>query len=136
MTNPDAGPETFSAAICSSLNSDGGAPLFYFAVAADVRGAPLSNGVFTYQAPDASDVIGTPCGCDILVNETVSFTVAGDGLGDAAVAINQDGGLPQITSFNGTVDDQVAIAPEDDAGSCLCNLPCDLQYSITGTVIE
>jgi hypothetical protein len=125
----DAGPDTFSAAICTGLDVDGG-PLVYFALPSYVRVATLGG---TFDFVTNSVVTGTACTCDIVVNETIAGQLSPLNPGET-LALSADGGLPPISGFTGTVVDQVVVSDAGpDAGQgCTCNLPCDLQYTLTG----
>jgi len=134
-TGPDAGPDTFTSAICSGFDVDGG-PLIYFAVPALVRyGTPGDAGAFFFETQ--SLVTGTACGCDIYVTEQINGTLTPLAAG-GSVQIDADGGLPPLGGFTGTVVDQIDNVdagndPTPSTATCSCNLPCDLQYTLAGT---
>jgi hypothetical protein len=49
-----------------------------------------------------------------------------------AFQLGPDGGLtPSIASFSGTLVD--AIAGSAGGSGCLCNVPCNLTYKLSGT---
>jgi hypothetical protein len=137
-TGTDAGPVSFSAAICSGYD-DAGVATVYLALPAIVRGSPLGAGG-TFSFGTTSIVQGTACGCDIYVAETISGSLTGTT--DAGVTLNGDGGLPTLLGFRGTVVDQITDNAAADAGTdagagatCSCNLPCDLQYTLSAVPI-
>jgi hypothetical protein len=128
-TGADAGPETFSSVICSGFDPNDGGPLVYLALPQIVRASTLGPGG-TFSFSTSSLVTGTACGCNILVEETIAGQLTPT-VADTPVQVNIDGGLPSISGFTGTVVDLVDGG--DDAGvSCSCNLPCDLQYTLSG----
>ncbi len=129
-TGADAGPETFTAVICSGFDVNDGGPLVYLALPSMVWNSPLGDGG-TFNFNTTSLVGGTACGCNILVDETIAGQLQPTAL-DASVQLSADGGLPSLSGFTATVVDQ--IDGGDDAGvACSCNVPCDLQYTFSGT---
>jgi len=124
-----SGAQTFTSVICSGIDPDAG-PTVYLALPTIVRASTLGDGG-TFSFSSNSLVSGTACGCNIFVSETISGQLIPT-TPDASVVINADGGLPSLASFIGTVVDEVDAG--DDAGvQCDCNLPCDLQYALTGS---
>jgi hypothetical protein len=129
-----ASPAAFTSAICSGFGIDGG-PVVYLALPAFDRESDLgAGGTFTFGATGSDGgpliVTGTSCGCNVAVVETITGTLTPSTPG-SPITVNADGGLSPISGFSGTVVDQ--IADGDDAGSnCTCNLPCDLQYALSG----
>ena len=130
-TGTDAGPVSFSAAICSCYD-DAGVATVYLALPSIVRGSSLGAGG-TFSFGTTSIVQGTACGCDIYVAETISGSLTGTT--DAGVSLNADGGLPTLLGFSGTVVDQISDNNADAGATCSCNLPCDLQYTMSAVPI-
>ncbi len=122
-------PQTFSSVICTAVDVDGG-PIVYLALPTLVRASTLGDGG-TFSFSSVSLIGGTSCACNIYVTETISGRLV-PSLPDASVALIGDAGLPPLAAFTGSVID--VIDAGDDAGvPCNCNVPCDLQYSLTGS---
>jgi hypothetical protein len=118
------------ATICVGTAADGG-PLLYLAV--PTKGARpsdlLLDGGFHFTGSTAP-TSGTVCGCPIAIDETFSGFLLGTPAG-GPFTLQPDGGLPLITGLTGTLTDQ--LSSPADAGTCFCNVPCPVSYSISGS---
>ena len=117
------------ATVCLGSGPDGG-PQLQLVVAG--KGARLSDlladGGFHFGG-HSDPVSGTPCGCQVAIDETFDGFL--QTTPDGPIALQSDGGLPRITGIAGSLTDTLSA----DAGTtgCLCALPCPVTYAITGT---
>ena len=112
---------------CAELTDAG--PTLYLAVEGKgVRPSPLaSDGGFSFVST-ALAVPQTACGCNVDIVETIAGNLLAPG--DAGFTVAPDGGLiPPATGIAATLIDSVS----SDAGPCLCNVPCAIHYTLTGT---
>jgi len=120
-------PAPANSTLCAELIDAG--PTLYLAVQGKgVRASPLaSDGGFSFVST-ALAVPQTACGCSVDITETIAGNLAAPG--DAGFTVAPDGGLtPPATSIAAMLVDSVS----SDAGGCLCNVPCALHYTLTGT---
>jgi hypothetical protein len=126
-----ATPTSQAATICSGPDPADGGPLVYLAVQnRTVRQsalAPDGNFAFTTTSPN---VTGTVCNCPVDITETITGSLAPSTPGP--FELGPDGGLtPSVGSMSGTLVDSLAVTP--GGTGCLCNLPCNLTYQLSGT---
>lgn len=116
------------ATLCLGSASDGGAQLQLVVPNKGARASAfLPDGGFHFGG-HSDKVPGTPCGCEVAIDETFDGFL--QTTPDGPVALQSDGGLPRITGLVGSLTDVFST----DAGTgCLCALPCPITYKITGT---
>jgi hypothetical protein len=125
-----ANPGVQLATICEGPD-DAGNPTVYLAVPdRGVRGSPLGPDASFSFSSTAPKVSQTACACEVDIHETINGNLVP--AGDGGIQVQPDGGLSGIAGITGTLVDQVSSSSSADAG-CLCNVPCDLQYHLTGT---
>jgi hypothetical protein len=126
-------PTSQAATICSGPDPADGGPVVYLAVEnRTLRQSALGpdgNFAFTTISPNVTGrVCGTACPLDITETITGSLVPSTPG----PFHLGPDGGLtPAIASISGTLVDAVAVTP--GGTGCLCNLPCNLTYQLSGT---
>ena len=126
-----ATPSSQAATICSGPDPADGGTLVYLAVQnRSARQSPLSpDGNFTFTT-NSTNVTGSVCNCPVDINETITGTLLPATPG--AFQQGPDGGLtPAIGSISGTLVDALSVTT--GGTGCLCNVPCNLTYQLTGT---
>ena len=134
---PDGGPTNYQLVSSPSQNSmqlcatgqDGGAVTVFLA------GQQLGQAdasVYT-QASNESDVTGSACLCALDLTDKLSVNFATADGGPVAWDPTQDGGIPSIPSFAGTLDYGFSHTASDTS-LCACSpMPCGAHYSFSGT---
>src|SRR5256885_2443850 len=126
-----ATPTLQAATICSGPDPADGGTLVYLAVQnRSSRQSPLSpDGNFTFTT-SSGNVGQTVCSCPVDIQETITGVLVPATPG--SFHPGPDGGLtPAIGSISGTLVD--ALNATAGGAKCLCNLPCNLTYQLTGT---
>lgn len=123
-------PPARTATLCEGSLADGGLALY---LSAPSHGAPqsplLDGGAFLFHPPQTDAVSGTACSCPVALEEVTSGVLTGPFDG-GVFALQADGGLPYITGLSGTITDRVTTP---GGAQCFCNLPCQVQWTLTGT---
>jgi len=125
-----ATPTTQNATLCAGPD-DAGVQLIYLAVEnRTVRQTPFAPDGSLAFSTTSSGVQQTVCNCPIDIKEDITgFMIASP---PANFTLSSDGGIsPSIASLDGSLVD--SVSPTPGATGCLCNLPCNLTYSMTGT---
>jgi hypothetical protein len=139
--SPDGGPddaglaaptEIFTAAICSSLGSDGG-PLVWLALSTSYWFSAMdADGGFLWGSDSVVPVAS--CVCNLTISEQIRGWLQ-PAQADGGVVVWQNGGLTPLGSFSGTLVDSI-----DGGADCArkpaqghCNVPCSLDYTLTAT---
>lgn len=121
---------TQTATLCEGPGSDGGLSLYLSVPNHGAAQSPLlDGGGYFFHLPATAAVGGTACGCPVAFEEINAGVLTGSFDG-GSFALQPDGGLPYITGLSGTVTDHVTTP---GGATCFCNLPCDVQYGLTGT---
>lgn len=115
--------------LCAGQGADGGMLLYLARIG--VAGAPSNSalapdGGFSFRSESIYGSTSTACACTIDNVETFAGglqTTSGDG----GFALAPDGGFPFVTSISGSVVDHLT-----GTGTCSCNVPCDVSYTVTG----
>jgi hypothetical protein len=116
------------ATICLGSGSDGGPQLQLVVPGKQPRPSDLlPDGGFHFTSHTSET--GTACVCSVVIDEIFDGFLQTTPLGP--VALQPDGGLPRITGITGSLTD--ARSADTGATGCLCNLPCPITYSISGT---
>jgi len=126
-----AAPRTQAATICGGPDPDGGGPVVYLAVQSQTlrKSALTPDGNFTFTS-NVTNVTGTVCNCPVDIQETIGGALVPATPGDFQVG--PDGGLtPAVASITGNLVDSLSVTA--GGTGCLCNLPCNLTYQLTGT---
>jgi hypothetical protein len=128
-----ATPSSQAATICSGPGPADGGLLVYLAVQnRTLVQSPLGpDGSFAFTTP-SPNVTGTVCGslCPMDITETINGSLAPSTPGP--FQLGPDGGLtPSIGSISGTLVD--SLTRSAGATNCLCNDPCNLTYTLSGT---
>jgi hypothetical protein len=126
-----ATPTSQAATICSGPDPADGGTLVYLAVQnRSSRQSALSpDGSFTF-ATNSTNVTGSVCNCPVDIQETITGALLPSTPG--AFQLGPDGGLtPAIGSIAGTLVDSLNATA--GASGCLCNVPCNLTYQLSGT---
>jgi hypothetical protein len=125
-------PAPQNATMCVGRDPDGGGDLLYMAVDnRTLRQSPFNpDGSFNF-ATLSSGIGGTVCGCAVDIGETITGVILPATPG-GVFQIAPDGGqlTPAIETIQGSLVDTL------DAGAltgCLCNIPCNLTYTMIGT---
>jgi hypothetical protein len=123
-------PAPQNATLCAGHNPDGGADLVYLAVEnrtlRDSALHPTGEISFSTTSPNIS---GTVCGCAVDITETIDGVLLPATPG--AFQIPPDGGLtPAIGGIDASLVDTLDASVTT---GCLCNIPCNLTYQMTGT---
>jgi hypothetical protein len=136
---PDGGSTDASvASVVAPANStlysglaDGGPSICLAVTGAQAgRSSPLdADAGFTFIST-VQNVTQSICLCSIDITETVKGNLVVPG--DAGFTVDADGGInPKPSGYNGTLVDSIVATP--GTSGCLCNLPCALHYTLTGT---
>jgi len=126
-----ATPTAQTATLCSGPDPGDAGPIVYLAVQnRAARQSPLApDGNFTFTTT-STNVGGTVCGCPVDITETITGFLVPATPGSFQLA--PDGGLtPSVGTISGTLVDVLARNAPDSG--CLCNDPCNLTYTLTGT---
>jgi len=121
-------PAPQNATVCAGPNPDGGVDLVYLAVEnRTLHESPLNpSGAFSFTT-NSSNISGTVCGCPLDVQETITGVLVPATAGP--FQLGPDGGLtPAIAALDAGLVDVL-----DGGTGCLCNVPCNLTYVMTGT---
>ena len=122
--------QIFDAALCSSMQVDGG-PVLWFALPAKVRASPLGDGgTFSFSADNPTFDVPA-CNSPLTITERIEGTLLPTDA-DASVVLGP-AGLPSLKGFTGVVYDSIAAGPAFDGGAYLCNTPCTTTYDLTAT---
>ena len=127
-----ATPSSQAATICGGPDPADGGPLVYLAVQnRSLRQSPLApDGNFTFTTT-STNVTGTVCNCPVDIQETITGFLVPSTPG--SFQLGPDGGVtPPVGTVSGTLVDALAVTP-GGTGTCLCNLPCNLTYQLSGT---
>jgi len=126
-----ATPTAQTATICSGPDPSDGGPIVYLAVQnRAARQSPLApDGNFTFTTT-STNVGGTVCNCGLDIVETITGVLVPATPGP--FQFGPDGGLtPPVGTISGTLVDALAVTA--GGSGCLCNVPCNLTYQLTGT---
>jgi hypothetical protein len=126
-----ATPASQAATLCGGPDPADGGPVVYLAVQnRTLRQSPLApDGNFTFTTT-STNVTGTVCNCPVDITETITGVLSPSTPGP--FQLGPDGGLtPPIASISGTLVDALAVSA--GGSGCLCNVPCNLTYQLTGT---
>ncbi len=125
----DDGGQNGATFCLGSGGSDGGAQLSLVIAGKGVRTSDvLDDGGFHFTG-HTDPIPGTACVCPVAIDESLDGYLQTTPAGP--VAVQADGGLPAITGIAGALSDLLST----DAGTtgCLCTLPCQVTYGISGT---
>jgi len=126
-----ASPRAQAATICGGPDPADGGPVVYLALQSQtLRKSPLTpDGNFTFTST-VTNVTGTVCNCPVDIQETINGALVPSTPG--AFQLGPDGGLtPAVASIAGSLVDSLSVTP--GGTGCLCNLPCNLTYQMTGS---
>ena len=116
-----------TATLCAATGDGGTVALTLAVPGKQSRTSNLQDGgafAFTGHTDPTANAL---CGCALGVDETFAGTLQVPG--DAGFALSGDGGFPLVTGLSGLLSDQLS-SPDQ---TCLCNIPCTLQYGVAGS---
>jgi hypothetical protein len=126
LTLDDAG--TRPATLCVGTAADGGPQLQLLVPGkGGARKSDLLDDGGFHFVSDSVVAQGTACQCDVNDSETLDGYLLTGG----PFALRPDGGLPPVTGVAATLIDRLGAG--GGARPCICNLPCTVTYSITGS---
>jgi hypothetical protein len=113
-------------ALCSG-SGDGGPAVWLVIPGKSARqSVVLADGGFHFPA-HSDPILGTACVCAVAIDETFDGFLESSG---ASFAPLPDGGLPEVNGLSGTLTQH--LSTDAGAGTCACDLPCEVVYSIRG----
>ncbi|TMA29265.1 MAG: hypothetical protein E6J78_02595 [Deltaproteobacteria bacterium] len=116
------------AVLCTTRGDDGG-PQLYLSIAGRGQRPAVSFGDGGFRFVGHADPTpGTACLCAVAIDDTFDGVLTG--AWDGSFPVLPDGGLPLVTGFSGSLV-QNLTAPSD--AGCLCDLPCSVTWTVTGS---